>query len=66
VPKKKPAKRPSYIHRTDRRLMNVSLTAEQREKIQAAAVADARPMSQILVLGGLQYAEKILGENPKK
>lgn len=44
----------------------LGLTPEQRAKIQAAAAADNRPVTQFLVHHGLAAAEKILEKFPKK
>ncbi len=43
--------------------VTLGLTPAQRDLIRAAAEKDGRPMTQILLRGGLALAEKIL-ENP--
>ena len=41
----------------------LGLTPDQHEKIQAAALADNRKMTQFLVHHGIRAAEKILGNS---
>lgn len=52
--------RPPYSARTDRRPVQIWLSAEQREIVEKAAAKDQRAMTQILLIGGLQHAKKIL------
>lgn len=68
MPKKRaksaaPAKRPPYSARTTKRPVQVWLDSDQRAKIEAAADAEMRPMTQVLILGGLERAAKILDKS---
>lgn len=58
--KKKRAKQPPYSARTEKRPVQIWLTDEERQIIEQAAVIERRPMTQILLLGGLDYAQRMI------
>ena len=53
------------MRESGRRVSQVWLTSEEYEAIRQAAAIERRPMTQILVLGGLALAEKIRKKSKK-
>lgn len=57
-----PAKRQSYIARTGRTPIGVTVDEEEHDLIRRAAKLDGRPKSQFVLRAALAEAKKILGE----
>ena len=63
--KGKPASGGARLAAAGRRPMLIGWLPDQREKIQAAATADGRSMTQFVMFHALKSAEKILAESGK-